>query len=260
MVFFYFQSKDNLPFYLSNDNLIFCLSNDWLLFYQMTVSFSIHQTTVSFSSYQMMVSHSSFFVKWWSFFLLFFFFTSLSNDVFPFQLHFFFLHHIQLPMLPTVTCFKKCLSHVHQTVSMHTVSSKCTKTISSSSLTWYLSAHSMYLVRSISPVLKAVTSCTAEASCLASVTRISFSTSVSHSLILGWAAIDTGVANITCQNTTFGNVSRTAQSINFKFKSAGAWPFDTVILLLNNTGYNHAKFEEAHFNTVIHKKDIKFML
>ena len=196
----------------------------------MTISLSIYQMTISFSLYQMTGSCSTKWqspflsikrlspflaINWWSPILAFLsndgpFFSSFSFSppyqmmCFPFSYIFFLLHHIQLPMLPTVTCFKKCLSHVHQTVSMHTVSSKCTKTISSSSLTWYLSAHSMYLVRSISPVLKAVTSCTAEASCLASVTRISFSTSVSHSLILGWAAIDTGVANITCQNKTFG--------------------------------------------------------
>uniref|UniRef100_A0A6B0UA80 Uncharacterized protein n=1 Tax=Ixodes ricinus TaxID=34613 RepID=A0A6B0UA80_IXORI len=46
------------------------------------------------------------------------------------------------------------------------------------------------------PCLKGALSATAEANLLARVTLISFSTRLSHSLILGFSAIETGVLNV----------------------------------------------------------------
>ena len=63
--------------------------------------------------------------------------------------------------------------------------------------TWYLSTQVINFSWSMLPDLKLAMSCTEEARSLAKVTRISFSTSVSHSLILGCWAMETGEKNIT---------------------------------------------------------------
>lgn len=63
--------------------------------------------------------------------------------------------------------------------------------------TWNLSIHCRYRLASIWPDLKTAMSLTASCRSLARVTLISFSVRVSHSLILGLAAMDTGVANTT---------------------------------------------------------------
>lgn len=65
--------------------------------------------------------------------------------------------------------------------------------------TWYLSTHSMYSLLSIFSVLNCWISLTADASNVARLVRISFSTHVSHSLTLGFCFRSTGFLKTTCK-------------------------------------------------------------